>query len=193
MNKKIIIAFVGEAGAGKDTCAQLVTKKLKEAYNLNAHFIVSCTTRPMRAGEQDGVNYHYLTIDEFGTKVLNGDMLEATCFNDWFYGTSFEDLVDGINIGVFNPAGIEAIKDNPNIILKGYYIYCSPKERLIRQLQREENPNIEEIIRRYKTDLEDFEDIQDLCLIKVTNNTKQEQQDLVDRICSDILYLVKTE
>ena len=192
MNKKIIIAFVGEAGAGKDTCARLLVQQLKEKYDIDTNFIVSCTTRPKRQNEEDGVDYHFLTIQQFGERVLNGDMLESTSFNDWFYGTAYSDLADGINIGVFNPAGIECLlEEQDKIILIGYYIKCSDKERLIRQLNREDSPDINEIIRRYKTDKEDFFDIRSLNLIEKSNENYIEQQDLVDEICQDVLYLVK--
>ena len=80
-----IIALIGEAGAGKDSMMQEV---LKRAPGL--HEIVSCTTRPMREGEKHGVNYFYLTNEEFAEKVINGEMFESTIFNDWCYGTSID-------------------------------------------------------------------------------------------------------
>ena len=60
-----------------------------------------------------------------------------------------------INIGVFDPQGVR------NLIQLGYSVivfklHVPDKERLIRQLNREEDPDIEEIIRRYQTDKEDF-------------------------------------
>ena len=46
--------------------------------------------------------------------------------------------------------------------LTAYYVRTSDKERLIRQLNREENPDIKEIIRRFSTDEQDFEDLEDI-------------------------------
>ena len=87
-------------------------------------------------------------------------MLEATCFNDWFYGTSYEALrTDTINIGVFNPAGIEALMSHKDVEVTVFYIYASDKIRLLRQLNRENNPNVSEIIRRFKADEKDFSDL----------------------------------
>ena len=122
--------------------------------------IISCTTRPMREGEKDGVNYYFLTAEEFAEKLFIGDMLEATVFNDWCYGTSLASLSeDKPNIGVFNPAGIYALMDDPNIELIVYRVCCSSKTRLLRQLNRENNPNVDEIIRRFMTDTKDFSDL----------------------------------
>ena len=58
--------------------------------NNNFSKIVSYTTRPKRENEREGIDYHYITNDEFSEKILNGDMLEATYFNHWHYGTSKE-------------------------------------------------------------------------------------------------------
>jgi len=60
-------------------------------------------------------------------------MLEATVFNDWCYGTSLENLSkDKINIGVFNPEGVELLRNNENINLTLIYIEANDKDRLIR-------------------------------------------------------------
>lgn len=150
-----IVALIGKAGSGKDTIMHKVLEK-----NPNLHEIVSCTTRPRREGEVDGVNYFFLTPEQFGDKVLHDEMLEATCFNDWFYGTSYESLrSDVVNVGVFNPAGIESLLGRPDVEVHVFYVIASPKDRLLRQLNREKDPNVDEIIRRYRADELDFSDL----------------------------------
>ena len=151
-----IIALIGEAGSGKDTIMQGILKRCPTQF----HEIISCTTRPIREGEKDGVNYHFFTPDNFTNKVKNNEMLEYTMFNNWFYGTSYDSLQsDTINIGVFNPAGIWSLRKFDNIDLIVYKIVCSDKTRMLRQLNREEHPNVDEIVRRYKTDKEDFSNL----------------------------------
>ena len=152
---KIVVALVGKAGAGKDT----VAKELATA-NPNWHTIVSCTTRPKREGEKEGVNYYYLTDEEFQNKVEQGDLLEATCFNGWHYGTLKSSLNDGVNVGVFNPEGFDSLvsfEKTEEIILFGYFIDASDKIRMMRQLCRETDPDVAEICRRYFADKDDFE------------------------------------
>ena len=147
-----IIALIGEAGTGKDTLMKEIIKKTP-----SLHEIISCTTRPMREGEVDGVNYHFLTLEQFTGQVLRNEMLESTNFNNWFYGTSLQSLdKDKINIGVFNPAGIKSMLNHPEVDLQVYRVFCADKIRLIRQLNREKNPDVDEIIRRYGTDKADF-------------------------------------
>lgn len=152
---KIVVALIGKAGAGKDT----VAKELAAA-NPHWHTIVSCTTRPKREGEKEGVNYYYLTDEEFQNKLEQEDLLEATCFNNWHYGTLKSSLQEGVNIGVFNPEGFDSLisfEEKEEIILFGYFIDASDKIRMMRQLCRETNPDVAEICRRYFTDEDDFE------------------------------------
>ena len=166
MKQYKVIGIIGKAGSGKDS----LMKNLLQ-FNPSLNEIVSCTTRDPREGEVDGVNYHFLSIDEFEQKLMNEEMLEATVFNGWCYGTSYDSLKeDVINVGVFNPAGIESLSQYKNIDLEVFYIHASDKIRLIRQLNREENPNIEEIIRRYFTDKEDFMNL-DIDYIEVYNES----------------------
>ena len=153
-DKYTIIALMGKAGSGKDTMMKAL---LKQPAFQNAVPIISCTTRPKREYEKDGIDYHFLTKEQFTDKILSGDMLEATVFNDWCYGTSIDNLSnDKINIGVFNPEGAGLLRDRDNIKLILIYIEARDKDRLLRQLNREKDPDIHEILRRYSADEMDF-------------------------------------
>jgi hypothetical protein len=80
-------------------------------------------------------------------------------FRDWFYGTPIDSLDrDKINIGVFNPTGIVNLLKDDRVQLYVVQVIASDKIRLLRSLHREENPNVDEIVRRYMTDKKDFED-----------------------------------
>lgn len=178
MSKYRIIAFMGQAGSGKDTLMQRILTK-----NHSLHEIISCTTRPPREGEVNGVNYFFITPTQFGDKVLNGEMLEATCFNDWFYGTSYDSLrSDCVNIGVFNPAGIESLIERKDIELTVFYVQASDKTRLLRQLNREQDPDVHEIIRRFKADWIDFDDLSDIPYVVLTNETPQDLEEAISKV-----------
>lgn len=171
MNKVKVIALFGKAGSGKDTILHALVNKFPDRYNE----IVSCTTRPPREGEQEGVNYYFLTVDQFTEKVLNGDMLEATEFNNWHYGTALSSLsTDKINVGVFNPEGIRCLMEDNFVDLIAYYVQVGDKERLIRQLIREVDPDVKEIIRRFSADEKDFEDLEDIDYQVIINQDKND-------------------
>ena len=156
MQKKIkIVALCGESGAGKDTILKWIVSNYPEEY----HAIVSNTTRPKREHEIDGVDYHFLTEEEFNKQ----EYLEWTEFRGWYYGTPTNKFsTKKYNIGVFNPEGINTLltKCNPNEYeISIFYITANPKIRLLRQLNREDRPDCEEICRRFLTDKEDFKNL----------------------------------
>ena len=179
---KTLVILVGKAGSGKDTIANALVAQHSDIM----HFVVSCTTRPKRDNEIEDVTYHYITKEQFAEKVLNGDMLEVTFFNDWYYGAAFSDLVDGINVVIFDPEGYECVYGNKDLNLFGYYIDCPAKVRMMRQLQREQNPNVGEIVRRYATDEKDFADIKQYDLAWMENIEPEDIQLLVDAIYNDL-------
>lgn len=160
MSKYKLIVIIGEAGAGKDTLLKKVVYGAGAAPTSIFHTLVSCTTRPRRSNEVENIDYHFITQEEFTKHFLNGDFLEATEFNYWFYGTLKSELKPNkINIAVLNPAGVESILLHDDIKMKVFYVTAPGKIRLIRQLQREEDPDIPEIYRRYLADDEDFNDL----------------------------------
>ena len=177
-----IIALIGEAGSGKDRVMQEVLAAAPDRFNE----IISCTTRPMREGEQEGVNYYYLTKDKFIENILANKMLEYTVFNGWNYGTSKDTLKkDKINIGVFNPEGIRNLLDNVDIDLTVFRVSCKDKTRLLRQLNRENDPNVQEIVRRFNTDFNDFA-ILHFGYKTLTNETPEDLEACVKEIMAEI-------
>ena len=157
MDKKYqVIALMGKSGAGKDTMLRATCA----AHPLMFNPIVSSTTRPQRENEVEGVDYNFIPLEEFTKQLLHGEMLEATEFRNWFYGTPINALVeDKINIGVFNPSGVYALVEDSRLNVKVIYVDCDDKTRIMRCLNREASPNCEEICRRFFTDKEDFNEI----------------------------------
>ena len=152
MDKYKIIALYGKSASGKDTFLKISLKCFK-----NFHKIINSTTRPPREGEKDGVAYHFLTNEEFTEQILNQNMFEAATFRGWCYGTNINDLSkDKINIGVFNTSSLDIILHDNRFEVIPIYIEVPAKERIIRALNREDNPDINEIFRRYQTDTQDF-------------------------------------
>ena len=187
-----IVVFMGKAGAGKDSTMQQVLKLLAEKNIISeVHEIVSCTSRPIRENEAHGVNYYYYHPDDFAMKIINDEMLEFTNFNNWWYGTSYDSVrSDGIvNIGVFNPSGVRQLLDRPDCDVTVYWVTTSDKQRLCRQLSREESPDVKEIIRRFNADEEDFADI-DFDYTEVVNETFSDFYANAEQIASQIESMI---
>ena len=81
MKKGLMIVISGPAGSGKGTVNAHLLQTGEFAYS------VSATTRAPRPGEVDGVNYHYITKEEFLSRIESGDMLEYTEYCGNYYGT----------------------------------------------------------------------------------------------------------
>ena len=96
MKKGLMIVISGPAGSGKGTVNAHLLKTGDFVYS------VSATTRAPRPGEVDGVNYHYITKEEFLLRIENGDMLEYTEYCGNYYGTprkeAEEVLASGKNL-----------------------------------------------------------------------------------------------
>ena len=172
MEHKIVI-LCGKSSSGKD----LIKKKLiKNGFK----GIVTNTTRPPREGEQNGINYNFLTEYHFLQLVKEGEMIEYhkynTKFGVWYYGSSANniDLNKHDYVIVLTLEGAEAYVNYfgaENCIV--FYI-DAPKS--IREQRAEERGsfNQEEWDRRVKTDNADFsqDKVAHICNFRVDNYNK---------------------
>ena len=96
MKEGLLIVISGPAGSGKGTVNAHLLRSGDFVYS------VSATTRAPRPGEVNGVNYHFISKDEFKNRIENGDMLEYTEYCGNFYGTpkkeAEEVLASGKNL-----------------------------------------------------------------------------------------------
>ena len=149
---KKIVAIVGPSASGKNT----LLEELKSCL-INYNFIKHITTRPKREKEIDGIEYNFITDEEMIKKILNNEIISAANYRGWVYGIEEKALTDNkINIGDFSLEDLDNLRYNNNIKLYIIYLTAASKIRFIRSLQRESNPNIDEIYRRYLSDDEDF-------------------------------------
>ena len=163
-----LIAIYGPSGCGKDTIKRAILKKDKVLFNN----IIGATTRPKREKEINGKDYYFMSNEEFAENILNCNMMEATSFNGWFYGTLRTSLIlNKINIGIFNMEALQTLlEDYEELNILPVWISVNNKERLIRTLNREKNPNCTEICRRFIADYNDYYIIPNS--ISVDNNEK---------------------
>lgn len=109
-----LIIFSAPSGSGKSTLIRYLLNQ-----DLNLHFSISATSRKPRGDEKDGVEYYFLTPDEFRKHISNNDFLEyEEVYEDNFYGTLKSEvenkLAQGKNV-VFDVDCIGGIN------IKNYY------------------------------------------------------------------------
>ncbi len=84
-NKGKLLIFSAPSGSGKST---IINWLMQEHPELNMHFSISCTSRPPRGQEQNGVEYFFLTPEEFREKIQRDEFVEyEEVYQDRYYGT----------------------------------------------------------------------------------------------------------
>lgn len=90
-----LILILGPSGSGKGTIIQYIKKNYPEFI-----FPRSYTTRDMRPGEKEGEVYHFISKEEFKSKIQNGEFLEyATVHQDNLYGTIKSEIIEPLKQG----------------------------------------------------------------------------------------------
>lgn len=158
-----IYCIMGKSSTGKDT----IYKKLIEDEMLSLKKIILYTTRPIRAGEQNGVEYFFCTEEQVDELLKQGKVVELRAYHTvhgiWKYFTVDDGQVDLKHQNYLMIGTLEAylkIRDyygEANVV--PVYIEVEDGERLYRALARErqqDSPKYEELCRRFLADAKDF-------------------------------------
>ena len=157
-----IYCVMGKSSSGKDT----VYKKLKEQYK-EFRLIVPYTTRPIREGEKDGVEYYFVDPEQFRAMKEDGKVIESRSYNTkcgiWTYFTADDGQIDlsaadYLLIGTL--VSYQALREYfGEEAIVPVYLEVEDGLRLARALERErrqEKPKYAEMCRRFLSDEEDF-------------------------------------
>lgn len=192
-----IFCIIGKSSSGKDT----IYRKLLKDKKLALKKIITYTTRPMRDGEKEGVQYFFRTKDEMDAFEKQSRLVEKrvyhTILGDWYYFTVDDGQVekDGNYVIITTLDQFAKIRDywKKDCVLP-IYIEVDDGERLKRALRREmsqEKPQYEEMCRRFLADNKDFskENLEAAKVDRVFEN--RTLTETVETISSYILSLEK--
>ena len=157
-----IYYMMGKSSSGKDTLYKEVLKALPELKTL-----VLYTTRPIREGEQEGIEYHFVTDEELERFEKAGKIIEERTYDTVYGAWKYATIEDGqINLAAYDYLVIGTLKSYAGMKkcygaenLVPIYIEVEDGERLSRALSRErqqEQPKYEEMCRRFLADQKDF-------------------------------------
>ncbi len=94
LNKGAILIISGPSGCGKSSLLKEVYKTIK-----NYYFSISTTTREPRDGEKDGVDYYFVSKEEFEKDIEEDQFLEYALVHGNYYGTSLKPIMNSLNVG----------------------------------------------------------------------------------------------
>lgn len=158
-----IICLMGKSASGKDT----LYHRILSNEGLGLRRVVSYTTRPIRAGEQDGQAYFFCNEAELDRERMAGRVIEErtyrTVAGPWHYFTLADeqiDLTDGWYLLIATPQMVRSLRRfyGEEAVL-AILVDLDDGERLTRAISRErlqEKPNYAEVCRRFLADEEDF-------------------------------------
>ena len=123
------------SGGGKTT---LIRRLLASPPGAPLHFSVSHTTRPMRAGESNGREYHFVAVEEFQRMVQRDEFLEHNEVHDNIYGTSKAEVLPRLQTGedVILDIDVQGARDIRRVVPEAVAIFIGPSspEELARRL-----------------------------------------------------------
>lgn len=158
-----LYVIIGKSASGKDT----LEKKLIGNESLGLKNVVPYTTRPIREGEKDGVDYNFCTIRQFWQMNEKKKIIEyrtyKTVLGEWTYFTADDGQIDLDNYSSLIVGTLESLRNFTRYFGRDkvvpIYIEVEDGERLQRALNREKHeryPKYSELCRRYLADQEDF-------------------------------------
>jgi len=168
-----MLVLIGASASGKTEIAKILIDKYKFTK------MVTYTTREIRDGEVDGVDYHFVSLEEFETKKKNNEFLETAIYHKTCYGSPRKGA-DFYKVIIVEPKGANSIyeKNIPNTV----FIYLETDEliRRVRMLNR--GDSLQDVETRFKEDRKHFKKSKFRHLDYTVNTSKNTLEELAELI-----------
>ena len=179
-----LIVISGPSGTGKDTIVEKVLKKDK-----NTWLSVSATSRKIRKGEKEGVNYFYLTKEEFEERIEGGYFLEYATYADNYYGTPREEIIKKLDQGidVILVIEIEGAKKIKELVPEALFIFIMPpsEKELLKRLKNRKTESKEKILERFNIAYKEMNEVTKYNYVVVNDD--------IEKAVSKVEAIIKAE
>ena len=120
----IVVVISGPSGVGKD----VMIERMIESDRIGFHFTVTATTRDPRPGEVDGINHHFVTVDDFVNLISADNLLEWAQVYGNYYGVPKQQVRDALTNGnhVIIRVDVQGAKRLREIIPEALMIFIIP-------------------------------------------------------------------
>lgn len=178
-NKGAILIISGPSGCGKSTLLKEVYKEID-----NYYFSISTTTRAPRVGETNGIDYFFVTKEEFEKDIENDDFLEYAKVHDNYYGTSLKPIKKALEEGklvIFDidVQGHEIVRNKLDSIVTSVFI-TTPSLKVLEDRLTSRNTDSSEIIeKRLKNAKIEINYFQDYDYLIINDNLEIAAKELV--------------
>ena len=158
--KGLLLVVSGPSGAGKGTICKVILNRRKDI-----KLSVSATTRKPREGEVDGVNYFFLSKEEFSKMVDNGEFLEYASIYGNFYGTPKSAIIECLENGqdVILEIEMQGARQVKEVYGEGVFIFVLPPSlsELKNRIVGRGTETADEIEKRFRCAFEEIKQIDD--------------------------------
>ena len=170
VSKSMMLILSSPSGAGKTT----ISKKIQQKHK-NFKISVSHTTRKARTNEVNGVDYHFVSKDEFKKMIDSGDFYEYAKIFDNYYGTSKKSIQELMknNFDILfdiDWQGTKQLTKFRSLNLIKIFLITGSKEELKKRLLKRDQNTKEEVEKRFNSFDEDVKHWKDYDYIVINQN-----------------------
>jgi guanylate kinase len=181
-----VFIISGPSGVGKDS----IIERLRDRYP-DAHYAVTATTRNRRPGEMDGVHYHFMSEEEFRTRLAEGDFLESASVYGNLYGVPRRAAREALSRGqdVFFKVDVQGAAEIRRLIPTAVSIFLAPESAatLLQRLKHRKTDDPAVLMTRFATATQELAAAFDFDYV-IFN-----RQDRLDQALEEILAIVHAE
>jgi guanylate kinase len=177
----LLVVISGPSGVGKDVTVRAIMER-----GLPFHFVVTTTSRPMRPGEAEGVDYHFVSKEQFESMIANDEMLEHSIVYNEYKGIPKAQIRNALNSGKdvilrLDVQGAEKIRRLcPGALL--IFLLPTDQDEWITRLRERKTETPETFSIRVETVKKELTQLPNFDYVVV--NAQNRLEDTVDRIVS---------